>query len=221
MNPISVCVAMAKITQLLREGKGPAMLETQVYRYYHHGGGVAGSAFGYRDKKEEEEVRKRDVISFMEAEMIKRNWLTGADLQTIQSKAQHIVSSASSQLTDGEVGSRTIKSSLWPDVNFRDQGLRGDLSEFDSVEFVEQGSFKGDIKDTKFVSAIAKNMVRRFETDERIFVMGEDVHRLNGGTNGATKGLPQRWPERCVPTPIAEHGFVGLCVEPHSLVCGR
>ena len=211
MNPISVRVAMAKITQLLREGKGPAMLETQVYRYYHHGGGVAGSAFGYRDKKEEEEVRKRDVISFMEAEMIKRNWLTEADLQTIQSKAQHIVSSASSQLTDGEVGSRTIKSSLWPDVNFRDQGLRGDFSEFDSVEFVEQSSFKGDIKDTKFVSAIAKNMVRRFETDERIFVMGEDVHRLNGGTNGATKGLPQRWPERCVPTPIAEHGFVGLC----------
>ena len=112
MNPMSVRVAMEKITRLLREGKGPAMLETQVYRYYHHGGGVAGSAFGYRDKKEEEEVRKRDVIDFMEAEMIKRNWLTEADLQTIQSNAQQIVSSASSQLTDGEVGSRIIKSSL-------------------------------------------------------------------------------------------------------------
>ena len=54
-------------------------------------------------------------------------------------------------------------------------------------------------------------MTRRFETDERYFVLGEDVHRLRGGTNGATRGLHDRWPDRCVPAPIAEHGFVGLC----------
>ena len=53
-------------------------------------------------------------------------------------------------------------------------------------------------------------MTRRMETDDRYFVMGEDVHKLRGGTNGATKGIPERWPDRCVPTPIAEHGFVGL-----------
>ena len=41
--------------------------------------------------------------------------------------------------------------------------------------------------------------------------MGEDVHKLRGGTNGATKGIPDRWPDRCIPTPIAEHGFTGLC----------
>ena len=211
MNPIAVRVAMEKVAKLLREGKGPAMLETQVYRYYHHGGGVAGSAFGYRDKKEEEEVRARDAIYVMEQEMKKRKWLTDSQLETIKSKAVEIVAAASSQLTTGEVGSRQIVPSLWPDVNFRDQGLRGDLSEFNDIEFVEQDTFKADIKEVKFISTIAKNMVRRFETDDRIFVMGEDVHRLKGGTNGATKGLPERWPERCVAAPIAEHGFVGLC----------
>ena len=211
MNPISVRVAMEKINKLLREGNGPAILETQVYRYYHHGGGVAGSAFGYRDKKEEEDVRKRDVISFMEAEMMKRKWLAVDDLRTIQSNAVKIVREISSRLTSGEIGSRVIKPELWPDANFRDKGLRGDMSEFEGIDFIEKENFQGDIKDTKFVSAIAKNMVRRFETDERIFVMGEDVHRLNGGTNGATKGLHTKWPDRCVPAPIAEHGFVGLC----------
>jgi 2-oxoisovalerate dehydrogenase E1 component len=147
----------------------------------------------------------------MEQEMKTRKWLTDSELEIIKAKAMEIVVATSSQLTSGELGSRTIKTELWPDTNFRDKGLRGDLSEFEGIEFVEQESFDGNIKDEKFVSTIAKNMVRRFETDERIFVMGEDVHRLNGGTNGATKGLYQQWPERCIAAPIAEHGFVGLC----------
>jgi 2-oxoisovalerate dehydrogenase E1 component len=46
--------------------------------------------------------------------------------------------------------------------------------------------------------------------DERIVIMGEDVHRLNGGTNGATKGLKQAHPERVLGTPISENAFAGL-----------
>ena len=41
---------------------------------------------------------------------------------------------------------------------------------------------------SKFVDAVAAVMDRRMEQDERIVVLGEDVHRLNGGTNGATEG---------------------------------
>jgi 2-oxoisovalerate dehydrogenase E1 component len=40
--------------------------------------------------------------------------------------------------------------------------------------------------------------------------MGEDVHRLNGGTNGATRGLRERFPDRILGTPISENGFAGL-----------
>ena len=53
-------------------------------------------------------------------------------------------------------------------------------------------------------------MNRRMETDERIVVMGEDVHRLNGGTNGATRGLKDRFPDRVLGTPISENAFAGL-----------
>jgi 2-oxoisovalerate dehydrogenase E1 component len=48
------------------------------------------------------------------------------------------------------------------------------------------------------------------EQDPRIVVMGEDVHRLKGGTNGATRGLSDRFPDRCLGTPIAENAFTGL-----------
>ncbi|MGD0553926.1 MAG: transketolase C-terminal domain-containing protein, partial [Streptosporangiaceae bacterium] len=37
-----------------------------------------------------------------------------------------------------------------------------------------------------------------------------DVHRLNGGTNGATRGLKDRFPSRVLGTPISENGFCGL-----------
>ena len=63
---------------------------------------------------------------------------------------------------------------------------------------------------SKFVDAVAAVMARRMEQDERIVVLGEDVHRLGGGTNGATKGLAGRFPERVLGTPISENAFAGL-----------
>jgi len=48
------------------------------------------------------------------------------------------------------------------------------------------------------------------ETDNRIVILGEDIHRLNGGTNGATKGLSKKYPDRILGTPISENAFAGL-----------
>ncbi|WP_303729294.1 alpha-ketoacid dehydrogenase subunit beta [Paracoccus solventivorans] len=53
-------------------------------------------------------------------------------------------------------------------------------------------------------------MDRRMECDGRIIVMGEDVHRLKGGTNGATRGLAQKYPGRILGTPISENAFAGI-----------
>jgi len=211
MNPMSVRAATAEVVELLRAGKGPALIEADVYRYYHHGGGLPGSAFGYRSKEEEADARAHDPLDRVAAEMIERGWIDEAGVGKIQAAAQAAVAEAAARLTESVDGKRAIVSALWPDVNFRDRGLRGDLSEFNGVTFVEQETYKGRLKDVKMIDAIASVMLRRMETDDRYFVMGEDVHKLRGGTNGATKGIPQRWPDRCIPTPIAEHGFVGLC----------
>lgn len=210
MDSVAVRMAMEHVVKLLREGKGPAVLELDVYRFYHHSGGLPGSAFGYRSKQEEQEARDRDAILRLENGLLEREWLTDDQLQSIKDNATACVRKASALLTEEVDGKRKIIDSLWPDVSFRDSGLRGDLSEFANIDFVEQETYDGTIQNVKFVETMAKGMVRRFETDDRYFVMGEDVHKLRGGTNGATKGIPERWPDRCVPTPIAEHGFVGL-----------
>jgi len=211
MNPMSVRAATNAVLKLLREGNGPAVLEANVYRYYHHGGGLPGSAFGYRSKAEEAAARERDPLAKMEREMQSRGWLDEEGLNTIQQAATTAAQGASAKLTEAVGGKRTIVSSLWPDVSFRDQGLRGDLSEFDDIHFIEEETYEGALADVKMIDSIAAVMVRRMEVDDRYFVMGEDIHKLRGGTNGATRGIPDRWPDRCIPTPIAEHGFVGLC----------
>ncbi|MCJ7592593.1 MAG: thiamine pyrophosphate-dependent enzyme, partial [Woeseiaceae bacterium] len=211
MNPMSVRAATSEVLKLLREGKGPAVLEADVYRYYHHGGGLPGSAFGYRSKEEEAAAKARDPLSQMEREMMSRDWLDEEGLDAIVKAAKTVAEDASARLTEPVGGKRAVVSSLWPDVSFRDKGLRGDLAEFNGINFVVQESYKGKLKEVKLIDSIASVMVRRMETDERYFVMGEDIHKLRGGTNGATKGIPNRWPDRCIPTPIAEHGFVGLC----------
>jgi 2-oxoisovalerate dehydrogenase E1 component len=212
MNPIAARKAAQHVISLLREGKGPAVLELDVYRYYHHSGGLPGSAFGYRSKEEEAAARARDPLDMLANGLLERDWLNEEELRTIKQNAADSVSAAASKLTESAGGGkRKIIDSLWPDVSFRDQGLRGDLSEFDGIEFVELETYRGKTAQVKFIEFMAQGMVRRFETDERLFVLGEDVHKLRGGTNGATKGIPERWPDRCVPAPIAEHGFVGLC----------
>ena len=62
----------------------------------------------------------------------------------------------------------------------------------------------------KFIDAVAGVMARRMSRDDRIVIMGEDIHRLGGGTNGATKGLKEAHPDRVLGTPISENAFTGL-----------
>jgi len=108
-------------------------------------------------------------------------------------------------------GKRRIRPELWPDPGFVDVGIRSDGSELESLTVLDPTEHTGAWRETKFVEAIAAVMDRRMEQDERIVVMGEDVHRLNGGTNGATKGLVKKYgPDRIMGTPISENAFVGL-----------
>ena len=112
--------------------------------------------------------------------------------------------------TEGKPGTRRIRPKLWPDPTFTNVGIRGDLSELAGARTEEQSAFAGELAPTRFIDAVASVMDRRMDTDDRIVILGEDVHRLKGGTNGATKGLSDKYPGRVLGTPISENAFVGL-----------
>jgi 2-oxoisovalerate dehydrogenase E1 component len=210
MDPIAVRLCAQMAIDELRAGRGPYIIEAEVYRFFHHSGGLPGSAFGYRTKAEEASWRARDPLLRLAQGMIERTWLTVDDNAAMQLRARNCMQEISSRLTEVVDKKRRIVPSLWPKAEFRDHGLRGDLSELAGVRCEELENASGKVGTIKFVEAVAQVMGRRMEEDERIFCLGEDIHRLRGGTNGATRGLAERFPGRIIPTPIAEQGFVGL-----------
>lgn len=210
MDPVAVRAVTDKALRIMRSGEGPTIIEAEVYRFFHHGGGTPASAFGYRSKEEEAKWRKRDPLLTMLGGMKVRNWLDEDGNAELAASARDAMQRVANSITAQEGNKRTIMESMWPDPAKCDEGLRGDMSEFSNCRFEEVETFSGHVCQMKYVEAVSKVMHRRMNQDKRIFCMGEDIHRLKGGTNGATKGLAEAFPDRIIPTPIAEAGFTGL-----------
>lgn len=210
MDPLAVHMATQEALAHMRAGKGPTIIEAEVYRYFHQSGPLPGSAFGYRSKKEEKAWKDRDPIDLIAAKMSERGLLRDEERAELEQRCHKLLDDTVAALVEDEKGKRRIRPTLWPSTDFRDFGIRGDLSEFGDARFCEAEQFGGELKEQRFVDVVADVMRRRMEQDERVVVMGEDVHRLKGGTNGATRGLSDLFPDRVLGTPISENAFVGL-----------
>jgi 2-oxoisovalerate dehydrogenase E1 component len=214
MNPLAVHLAMQEALAHMRAGDGPTIIEADTYRYFHQNGAFPGSAFGYRSKQEEAQWRARDPITQVSGHLVRRGILSQSCIDQAFRGARQVMQETGELLLEprpgGKPGQRRIKPSEWPDPTFVDVGVRGDLSEFEDAHMADRDSYTGEIAQQKFIDAVAAVMARRMQTDPSIVVMGEDVHRLNGGTNGATKGLKQAHPDRVLGTPISENAFAGL-----------
>jgi 2-oxoisovalerate dehydrogenase E1 component len=210
MDPLAVHIAMDEALAVMRTGGGPTVIEADVYRFFHQNGPLPGSAFGYRTKEEEAEWRARDPLTLTATKMVERGLIAEADVEALRARCVGIMDEIAATMLDVIDGKKAIKAALWPSPDFRDFGVRGDLSEFAGVRTAELETFQGKVAEAKFVDVVADVMKRRMETDDRIVVMGEDVHRLKGGTNGATRGLSDLFPDRVLGTPISENAFAGL-----------
>ena len=210
MDPLAVLLAMEQAVSLMRKAGGPTIIEADVYRYFHQNGPLPGSAFGYRTKAEEAEWRRRDPLERVAAELVALQRLDEGTVAQLRAAACNAMNDAADALLDRSATKPAIRQSLWPSPDFRDAHVRGDLSELRDARQTEQEEFTGKLEERKFIDCVADVMTRRMAADERIVVMGEDIHRLKGGTNGATRGLAQSYPDRCLGTPISENAFVGL-----------
>ena len=214
MDPLAVWHVMQEVEAHVRAGKGPAVVEAQVYRFFHQNGAFPGSAFGYRSKEEEEHWRSRDPLTRVANEMIELGLITQDQVDACRNQAVDAMKLVAAELLeadpDGKPGARKIKPELWPDTSFVDVGVRSDLAEIAGAKTLERDAYAGAKKDIKFVDAVAKVMDQAMAKDERIIILGEDIHRLKGGTNGATKGLSDNYPDRVLGTPISENAFAGL-----------
>ncbi|RFC69666.1 MULTISPECIES: alpha-ketoacid dehydrogenase subunit alpha/beta [Mesorhizobium] len=211
MDPLAVLLATKEAMELMRDGGGPTIIEADVYRYFHQNGPLPGSAFGYRDKVEEAAWRERDPLDRLANEMEQRQIIGASGVSALRERALGLMNEVAAELIEQVQGKNRIKAALWPDEGFRDTGIRSDLTELHGQRTEELETFGGAITSAaKFIDTVADVMHRRMATDERIVIMGEDVHRLKGGTNGATRGLAAAFPNRVLGTPISEAAFTGL-----------
>lgn len=211
MDPLAVHLAMSEAVAHMRAGNGPTIIEVDVYRFFHQNGPFPGSAFGYRSKEEEAQWRRRDPLDKIAAEMIGRQLITQAEVDALRQRCKDVMKDVSGRLTEAtDGGKRRVRADLWPRPDFRDVGLRSDGSELTGLRYQDAADHAGARVERKFVDAVADVLDRRMETDPGVVVLGEDVHRLKGGTNGATRGLKDKYPDRVLGTPISENAFAGL-----------
>lgn len=214
MDPLAVYLAMNEALAHMRAGKGPTIIEADVYRFFHQNGGFPGSAFGYRTREEEQSWRQRDPLDLLGSKIQARGLIDEAGILALRERIKASMAKAVTELTEadpnGKAGKKRIRPGLWPSPDFRNVGVRGDLSELQGARTEEQESFSGKLDTRKFIDVVADVMDRRMSTDDSVVVMGEDVHRLKGGTNGATRGLKDKFPDRTLGTPISENAFCGL-----------
>jgi len=214
MDALAVHLVMNEAVEHMRAGNGPTLIEADVYRYFHQNGAFPGSAFGYRTKDEERAYRDRDPIAQLTSNLVRREVADQEQLDEFTAGVKATMQQLGDVILEPKPGGkpreRQFKPSELPDTDFVDLGVRGDLSEFDDTEFIDRDTFTGGVKQGKFIDEIATVLARQMDLDDTVVIMGEDVHRLNGGTNGATRGISDKWPDRILGTPISENAFTGL-----------
>lgn len=215
MDVIAARLAMEEARAIIMRDGGPVLLEAETYRFFHQSGALRGSAYGYRDKSEEASWSARDPLHQFPSELIDAGIVNGQDVGVLEARVAEILDGALARLLENHRDPSTarIRSPFWPDPTEVDAGIRGDLSELASCRAVElEDRDPAKLVDAKFADVIAKAMLRNMELWPNLFILGEDVHRLRGGTSGATRGIRERFPDRLIGTPICENGFVGLAL---------
>jgi 2-oxoisovalerate dehydrogenase E1 component len=199
---------MNSVAGEVRKNSRPYLVEAKCYRRYHHAGDQPGSAFKYRTKDEEDDRIKKEVVINLPESLIANKILSINDVEHVKQIAHQSVAQAVDFYTEG-IEPRKVKPGVFPLPGSASTGVRSDGSEFENVKFSEREDFS-DFREIKYSDSIAAVTGRWLEKDEQTIVFGEEIANFGGGAYGATKGLPEKYPDRVLNTPISEAGFTGL-----------
>lgn len=208
MDVIAVRRAMGWAVERIRSEGGPVLIEAECYRFLHQSGPLAGSALGYRSKEEEAAWRERDPLLTMPRRLRAMGVLDEVGLASLERRAAGAVAAAADALTEVPPGAnaRRIRAGLLPAPETVDHGIRNDPPRLPAT------ASAGPKVEVKYIDVVAATMLRAMERDPTIVLIGEDIHRLRGGVAGATRGIPERFPDRVFATPICENAFTGMAL---------
>ena len=209
MDPVSMFVALRDAVDTMRHSPSPLLIEAKTYRYYHHGGGLPGSAFGYRDKDEEAAWLEKDPVVVFPNTLARLGIVTSTENEHLRAMARTSVEQAAARYTTGKGEKMVIPATQWPSPASASRDVRCPEDALSGIAFAEKEAFSS-FRTMTYVQAIAGVTLRSMERDERVIVLGEEVANLKGGAYAATRGIVEAYPERLFNTPISETGFVGM-----------
>jgi len=192
MNVVDVETATAHATAAIRAGEGPQFLECRTYRFRAH------SMFDpqrYRDKAEVEEWRQRCPIHQM------TDWLQQTNVlhpDTVHELEQAVDREIQQAVAFAEAAP------LEPEDNLTEHVLMPGPEPAPPPAADKLPGKKVSLREAHHDA-----LEEALSTDERVFMMGEDIGRY-GGTYAVTLGLLETFgPERVRDTPLSESVFVG------------
>jgi pyruvate/2-oxoglutarate/acetoin dehydrogenase E1 component/TPP-dependent pyruvate/acetoin dehydrogenase alpha subunit len=201
-DPAAVYAAAGEAIAHARAGKGPVLLETVCHRLQGH---AFGSDEAHMDKAALETARKSAPVPKFRARIIEAQVATEAELADIDKRVRAEVEQAMKFARESAMPG---PEELYVDV-FSDPALVPD-KERGKVAAEEPSPPGSGTRQITFCQAVNEALDVALGADERVVLMGEDIHDPAGGVVKATLGLSSKHGlARVRPTPIAEQAIVG------------
>ncbi len=190
---LAVYEAVGRAVGRARAGEGPSLVEAVTYRWGGHS--MRANLPEYRTKAEEREWIERDPIARLEQRLLDDKHATSLRLKELAESVEVELDQAVAFAT----------ASPEPTVELMESSVYAPHPE------VGEPPAPGP-REITLAEALNEALDGEMASDERVFVMGEDVG-LIGGIFGVTRGLRDKFGEdRVRDTPISEATFVGAGV---------
>ncbi len=230
-NPLAVIDAYKRKMELIKDKKGPVLLDVLTYRYSGHSPSDASS---YRTKEEIEAWEEQDCIVSYGDELVKAGLATQKELEEIQADIVELMKYSMTLAIDEEVSPRMdlVKHpELIGDMIFSNQSVDKmedrpvvvnhpmeenprvkQIAKKERFAFDKDGKAFSKIKQYQLRDGLFEAIVDRFYKDPTLVAYGEE-NRDWGGAFAVYRGLTEALPyQRLFNSPISEASIIGTAI---------
>lgn len=187
----AVSTLVSTLTERLRLGVGPVIVEGETYRWHGH---YEGDPMSYRDASELEEWKTRDPLDLTRAQLLG----LGVDPGVLAAVVQEIDDEIADAVEFGRSSAAPAPESLRDFVYAEREPLAEPAEPSGAPTY-------------KTMHAVRDAVRAELLQDESVFVAGIDVGK-GGNVFGLFRGLSEEFPGRVRDTPISEMAILGTAV---------
>lgn len=238
-NPLAVIDAMRRKIDIIKENKGPVLLDTVTYRIAGHSPSDSSS---YRTQEEIQAWEEQDVLKSYSAKLMEANVGTEEDFAAIREDVKNRITKICAMAVDESVSPRmdlfktpdAIEKLMFSNEKIekmedRPVEVNMPMSENPRVQAIAKKERWGFDAEGKLVSknkvfqlrdGLFEAIIDKFYKDPTLITYGEDV-RDWGGAYAVYRGLTEALPyHRLFNAPISESAIIGTAVG-YAMAGGR